>query len=93
MFRNAQLVFTGTFHGVVFSIKSKKNFYCYLTNPSRVRKVESLLKQLNINNRIITEKNIKETLSKIVYIDYNKIFENIEIEKNESLRYLTENIV
>ena len=94
MFRNAQLVFTGTFHGVVFSIKSKKNFYCYLTNPSRIKKVKSLLKQLNIQNNIIDEKNYKNIFQNIYdhKIEYKNVEKNIGKYKYDSEKYLKEHI-
>jgi len=40
MFRNAQFVLTGTFHGAVFSLITQRNFAAYVTNPSRVKKGE-----------------------------------------------------
>lgn len=92
MFRNAELIFTGTFHGAVFSIKSKKNFYCYLTNPSRIKKVDSLLKQFEIPGRIIDENNFNNIFSNLKDIDYDKVYSNIEKYKNESLEYLKKNI-
>lgn len=94
MFRNAQIVFTGTFHGAVFSIKSIKKFYCYLTNPSRVKKVESLLKQFEINERIIDNENYSDLLSKVDkdIIKYEEIYAIIDKYKNISLKYLKENI-
>ncbi|MBR2705297.1 MAG: polysaccharide pyruvyl transferase family protein [Clostridia bacterium] len=93
MFRNAQLVFTGTFHGTVFSIKSRKNFYAYLTNPSRVKKVCSLLKQFKIDNRIITVQNWKLIFESMEdNINYNDVFQNIEIEKEKSLEYIKKSI-
>lgn len=94
MFRNAQIIFTGTFHGAVFSIKSKKNFYCYLTNPSRVKKVNSLLKQFEISDRVIYDENYKDIFTKIdnYNIDYEKVYKNIDFYKEKSLNYLRENI-
>ena len=93
MFRNAQMVFTGTFHGTVFSIKSKKNFYVYLTNPSRVKKVGSLLKQFGINNRVMTKENANEIFENIEKaINYDDVYKKIETEKQNSLNYLKENI-
>ena len=53
MFKNAEYVFTGTFHGAVFSILNKKQFKVYLTNESRIKKVNSLLSELGINDRTL----------------------------------------
>lgn len=94
MFRNAQMIFTGTFHGTVFSIKNKKNFYCYLTNQSRIKKVDSLLKQFVIDNRVLNEDNYVKIFENLENndIDYIDVFKNIEKYKNESLIYLKENI-
>lgn len=93
MFRNAQMVFTGTFHGAVFSIKSKKNFYAYLTNPSRIKKVKSLLKQFEIEDRIMNDENANEIFDTIDNsIDYDSVYKKIEGEKQNSLNYIRENI-
>lgn len=93
MFKNAQFVFTGTFHGAVFSIKSRKNFYTYLTNPSRIRKVGSLLKQLNIEDRILTNENQNDKFKSITKnINYDRVYEILNKEKTNSLTYLKENI-
>lgn len=95
MFRNAQIVFTGTFHGVIFSIKSKRNFYAYLTNPSRIKKVGSLLKQFDIKDRVINNENYKEIFDEENIdkdIDYARVDENIKKYREESLEYLKKNI-
>lgn len=55
MFRNAQFVFTGTFHGAVFSLITQRNFAAYLTNPSRVKKVNSLLGEFGLTHRIFKD--------------------------------------
>lgn len=93
MFRNAQIVFTGTFHGAVFSIKSRKNFYVYLTNPSRIKKVGSLLKQFGIEDRTMNNENVDKIFNNIENnINYEEVYKKIEVEKNRSLEYLKENI-
>ena len=93
MFRNAQIVFTGTFHGAVFSIKSRRNFYAYLTNPSRIKKVGSLLKQIGIEDRTMNNENVDKIFNNIENnINYEEVYKKIEVEKNRSLEYLKENI-
>lgn len=84
MFRNAELIFTGTFHGTVFSIKSEKQFFNYLSNPSRIKKVSSLLNEFGINNRtsFFDKKNI----------DYQKININILKMRKKSIKYVKEAI-
>lgn len=93
MFRNAQIVFTGTFHGAVFSIKSRKNFYVYLTNPSRIKKVGSLLKQFGIEDRTMSNEDVDKIFNNIENnINYEEVYKKIEVEKNKSLDYLKKNI-
>ena len=93
MFRNAQIVFTGTFHGAVFSIKSRKNFYVYLTNPSRIKKVGSLLKQFGIEDRTMNNENVDKIFNNIENnINYEEVYKKIEVEKNRSLDYIKKSI-
>ena len=93
MFKNAEIIFTGTFHGTVFSIKSKKQFYNYLANPSRIKKVKSLLEQFVINNRIIDDNNYKQIFNNINNnMKYENIYKNIEKYKITSKEYLKRNI-
>ena len=84
MFRNAKFVFTGTFHGTVFSIKSEKQFYNYISNKSRKEKIFSLLNWLEINDRDITNF-INNSPKKI---DYKKVNNTIDKMKQQSLEYL-----
>lgn len=93
MFRNAQFVFTGTFHGSVFSLITNTNFAAYLTNPSRIKKVSSLLEQLNLSNRIIKEnegERIKELFDET--INYNIVNDRIRDMRKSSLEYLCESL-
>lgn len=82
MYRNAEMVFTGTFHGTVFSIKNKKEFFNYTNNLSRVKKINSLLRQLKIRERSISFWHQKQS------INYYKIEEELKCEKNKSIKYL-----
>lgn len=80
MFKYAECIFTGTFHGTVFSIKNKKNFYNYLTNKSRINKVKSLLQELKIEDRNIANKAKME--KKTNYTEYDKII-NQRVKESE----------
>ncbi len=89
MFRNAQFVFTGTFHGAVFSLITQRNFAAFLTNPSRVKKVNSLLEQFELRNRIFTEQDlgkIEELLEQ--GIDYSSFNERKEQVRQSSYEFL-----
>ncbi len=88
MFKNAKYVITGTFHGAVFSMLNHRDFACYLTNPSRVKKVGSLLKEFGLDNRQ-TNGNANSILKVLENpIDY-KVFDEIANRRiNESIEYL-----
>ena len=92
MFRNARFVFTGTFHGTVFSILNKRQFKVYLTNESRIKKVGALLRELKIENRIM-ESEFKFDLQKMGNeINYEKVYNIIDKKKRESLQFLEDAI-
>lgn len=80
MFRHASYVVTGTFHGAVFSMLNHRQFACYLTNPSRIQKVSSLLIEFGLESRQSrgTAAEIIKILNK--EIDYGK-FNEIKEEK------------
>lgn len=92
LFRNAQYVVTGTFHGVVFSILNHRRFACYLTNPSRVRKVTSLLQELGLEDRKCGPcgKEIIETMQE--EIDYSAVEEKLNERRAESKAFLMQSM-
>lgn len=82
--KHAELVFTTSFHGVAFSILLRKNFfYVKQNNPSDYR-IESLLKQLNLMDRIIE----MDGKGSSVPIDYNAIHLCLAKLRDNSIRYL-----
>ncbi len=93
MFRNAEGIITGTFHGAVFSMLSHRKFACYLTNPSRIKKVGSLLKEYDLGNRQCEGK-AELLIEKInTPINYETIQKKFEKRKNESLLFLRNTIL
>ena len=83
LFRRAEYVYTGTFHGVVFSILNRKNFRVFASIESRVRKINALLHQFGISDRSLTE-----DLEEIEDIDYQKVYEYIDNLRATSSSYL-----
>ena len=92
MFRNAEFVFTGTFHGAVFSILNRRQFKVYLTNESRIKKVTALLNELQITNRPIKEDFCFDLESMKSEIDYEKVYDVIEQNRQSSKQYLKDAI-
>lgn len=68
--KNAEFVFTTSFHGVAFSILLKKKFFYLKQNNTSDDRIESLLEQLKLKDRII-EKNID--ISFETAIDYDAV--------------------
>lgn len=93
MFKHAAFVFTGTFHGAVFSILNRRQFKVYLTNESRIKKVTALLNELGIANRVITSDfqfHLETMKSEINYGDIQPV---IEQKRQMSRQYLKDAIV
>ena len=83
LFRRTEYVYTGTFHGVVFSIINRRQFRVYASIESRVKKISLILDQFGIGNRDILNDNIGQEL-----IDYDKVYRNIDKLRAGSEDYL-----
>lgn len=83
LFKNAEFVITTSFHGTAFSVIFEKPFYSVLKNGYRTERFENLLKQLHLENRMITD-----CLGEIESIDYKNISPIIEQKRIESIEYL-----
>lgn len=90
MFRYAKFVFTGTFHGAVFSIINNRQFKVYLTNQGRIAKVGALLDSLGISGRLIDENYIFDLCEQEHEINYTEVNDVIAAKKEISLEYLNE---
>ena len=92
LFRHAQFVFTGTFHGAVFSILSRRQFKVYLTNQGRIKKVGALLKELGIEGREIREGFQFDLEAQKTEIDYEPVYKIIAEKRKQSLDYLYQSV-
>ena len=92
LFRHASYVFTGTFHGAVFSILHEKQFSLYIgSNVSRVRKIQSLLTELGIEDRNMnanTEFDFQTLSCGMESIDYEKVNKSIQEKRKHSIDYI-----
>jgi len=86
LIREAECVVTNSFHGVVLSINYNKDFYVceYKTGESRFSRIANILDKLNLENRIISDK------QKIIHssIDYCKVNKLLSIERAKSYDFL-----
>lgn len=89
MFYNASFVFTDSFHGVLFSMKFKKQFLAYYTEELRSSRFMDLSKRFMLEKHIISSVEdfyIKNPLEEI--IDYNFIFDLIIGYKKQSINFI-----
>lgn len=85
LFRRAQYVYTGTFHGVVFSILNRKDFRVYASIDSRVKKIAALLLQFGIEERPLTADSIDCADDPV---DYDAVYGRINRLRESSSDYL-----
>ena len=86
-FKSSKYILTNSFHGTVFSIIYKKEFFVMLPSK-RPERIISLLNKLGLENRIIYDvENLKEIIKD--KIDYKNIEKKLEDERNKSLKYIT----
>lgn len=89
-FKNSTCILTNSFHGTVFSIIFQKNFFVILP-PKRPERIKSLLNIFGLNNRIIYSfDDLEKYIDKI--IDYEKVVDILEKERNKSLLFFKNNI-
>lgn len=84
---NANFIFTSSFHGTAFSTHFKKQFFTYpcLDRSSRHY---SLLKKLNLNDRILDDKNFEKKCLENEIINYSKILHLKQNMIEDSKNYL-----
>ena len=90
LFRQAKFVFTGTFHGAVFSILNHRQFKVYLTNKGRIAKVGALLDNLGITDRMMGDNYVFDLESQDSEIDYGEVQKIIDSKREDSLNYLNQ---
>ncbi len=87
LIKNASFVITNTFHGTVFSVKYNKELAVITTTSD---KINSLAKELKINNRICTSENMTAVFDN--KIDYDYINKIISDKVKKSKKYLKESL-
>lgn len=72
LFQNAEFVITTSFHGTVFSILFHKSFYTLKCNDGNNSRVESLLKSVGLNDRLVEKYPEGGFLQTINFTDVDK---------------------
>ena len=91
LFENASIVFTNSFHGTAFSVNLSKNFYTVLSKAGKKNsRMTSLLSILGLESRIVYQ----EDCSNVSFEQYDtaKAQEQLQAEREKSVRYLKESI-
>ena len=92
--KNAKLIITDSFHGTIFSIIFKKNFYVFERfSPndkiSQNSRIYNILDKMNLNSRLIHYGSSIDEIKEINYKDVDKL---LQIEKLNSINYLKNSI-
>ena len=87
--KNAKLVCTDSFHGMLFSINFNKEFHIFERNygvaQNQSGRIKSILTILGIEERFIKN----EILEDIEFnIDWKKVNENLEVQREKSRNYI-----
>lgn len=83
-FKNASFIITSTFHGTAFSVIFNKPFYYIKLGNKENYRVNSLLENIGLSDRIISEYSSPE-YKDIKYIKTNKLLNAL---KNNSIQFL-----
>lgn len=85
LIKNAEFVVTNSFHGTVFSIIYRKNFFTFLNKNDRNSRLESITQILGLENRL------KKGISKLpdnLETDYTQAEIKLNILKKQSIDFL-----
>lgn len=93
LIRNAEYVFTDSFHGSVFAILNKKLFFTFRrfvksNSASTNTRLDTLLSRLGLEERLLKA---NEDISKCMnmQIDYDKVHEKLEVFRNKSKEFIS----
>ena len=90
-FRDAEFVFTDSFHGTVFSILFNKDFICYANKTRGLSRFESLFESLEINVKLIFNSQDYNKCHPIK-IDYTKVNEKLNLLRRDSMSFLSKSL-
>lgn len=91
--RGAEYVLTDSFHGVAFSIINEKQFFLFYPQrnylaQSRNSRLDNVIKMWDVEDRLITDKDIRWKDIKIDEINYEEVRARVSSKRKESLEYL-----
>lgn len=88
LIRNAGLVVTDSFHGLMFSIIFRRPFYVWAEEGPRADRIKTILSKIKLENRMLTS---NVSLPEVDFgIDYSYAEKALEKEREASLDFLRE---
>lgn len=85
-FRDSAYVVTDSYHGTVFSLIFRKQFYCFYNAKRGSARMDTLKKLTGLNNRFLQQSSEKLDIE----IDYTEVVKNIDKMRDSSLKFLKE---
>lgn len=96
LIKNAQIVITDSFHGTIFSINYKKDFYVFKRfndkeKGSQNSRIYNIIEKMNLGNRLISNnKSISKENIKI--LNYEEVEFRLNKEREKSIEFLNKAI-
>src|SRR5690554_1596567 len=87
-FAEAQFVITDSYHGCIFSIIFKKPFFVIANKKRGNSRFLSLLRLLNLEDRLIYEGDIGYLTQEAYSIDWTRVNQKLETERNKSIEFI-----
>jgi hypothetical protein len=91
LFNNAQYICTSSFHGMVFSIIFKKQFWI-TPSSKRSSRHHNVLDKIGLSDRLI-ENDVNVNLKEIKTEDFRKAMKLLNLEKEKSLKFLSNSLL
>lgn len=92
MFNSAKFVITDSFHGTVFSIIFKVDFYTLINEERGAERIVSLLSSFDLLNRIIETKRENFAYIDRLSINWNAIYEKLDESRKISMEFLIKSL-
>lgn len=86
--KNCKLFVTDSFHGLCFALIFNKPFICISNKARGATRFDSILEMLNIENQCINSIDEIYTKNCIFKVDYEKVNQRIEEERQKGLAFL-----
>lgn len=91
-FKGAEYVVTDTFHGTIFAVITRRRF-CTLVRENNGEKINYLLEQLSLKERIVVKESISQLNSILISnINYIVVEELLQQERYKALEYIKEQL-